>query len=442
MKRLITVSEKHDLKIGVAEAVVLAGGVGAAAWVGWSLGQGGVGWGYIAAWCAGLVAAGLSFRWPVVGFCAYVGLVYGTPRYDGSLVVIAQMGASSYLCGVCVAGWGVWWFRQSSRPRVWGATTVAMAAFVVWLGVCLVAALAQGRAWNPHFNHHPRLYVEALGMMLVAATAVSNAKAVGWFALVLSVALCVRGVVTGTEGLYLDGDAGALVVMCLPLTLMGWRTCGDWRVGAVWAALGMGLVVMLALTQNRAGAVGFVALVLCVLAVERFRWPVYAVSAGVLAVLGVAFYFSPYWQRFVGIWEGTTDRNSVEARLQMWGASWRMYLDHPVFGVGPGNFPNLIQGYVPRLDDRYATHNNFLSVLAEAGPVGLVLYGGLFLGALVGQWRTWRVAGPDWPGAGARAVFAAVVVYLVVGQFISRQDMPLAYILVGLGVGMRRRVFG
>jgi hypothetical protein len=61
-------------------------------------------------------------------------------------------------------------------------------------------------------------------------------------------------------------------------------------------------------------------------------------------------------------------------RWQYWHASAKMYADHPLTGVGPGNFSQYYTRYKPAeaLESVADPHNFVLSILTEYGPFGLV----------------------------------------------------------------------
>jgi O-antigen ligase len=81
-----------------------------------------------------------------------------------------------------------------------------------------------------------------------------------------------------------------------------------------------------------------------------------------------------------------TDENfSVAERMAHWQAGWRMFEDHPLTGVGAGNFNAEYPNYFTRSTFRFSrghAHNYYIHVLAETGIVGLVLYLSLALGFL------------------------------------------------------------
>ncbi len=75
--------------------------------------------------------------------------------------------------------------------------------------------------------------------------------------------------------------------------------------------------------------------------------------------------------------------SSQGARLHVWDASWHVFLDHPIFGVGFENSAKLYPDYFVKLGlpIQYVAghaHNQFLEVLAGAGVIGLAGYLGAF----------------------------------------------------------------
>ncbi|RIK40091.1 MAG: hypothetical protein DCC58_14410 [Chloroflexi bacterium] len=73
-----------------------------------------------------------------------------------------------------------------------------------------------------------------------------------------------------------------------------------------------------------------------------------------------------------------TDENfAAVERMAHWQAGWRMFKDHPILGVGPGNFNTLYPSYYVREEFRFSqghAHNYYIHLLAETGILGLVAY--------------------------------------------------------------------
>lgn len=78
---------------------------------------------------------------------------------------------------------------------------------------------------------------------------------------------------------------------------------------------------------------------------------------------------------------GVADLDPIRARVGLARITYQMFKDHPVVGVGFGHFRDYADRYHSDPADKYLSlssqlmeHNNFLSILAESGLVGLVLY--------------------------------------------------------------------
>ncbi len=78
--------------------------------------------------------------------------------------------------------------------------------------------------------------------------------------------------------------------------------------------------------------------------------------------------------------------NSMLVRWQYWHAAAQMYADHPLAGVGPGNFAHFYTRYKPAaaLESVSDPHNFPLSLLTQYGPLGLV---GFLVMVLLPLWK-------------------------------------------------------
>ncbi|MCH8215942.1 MAG: O-antigen ligase family protein [Planctomycetes bacterium] len=66
--------------------------------------------------------------------------------------------------------------------------------------------------------------------------------------------------------------------------------------------------------------------------------------------------------------------NSMLVRWQYWRATCQMIADHPILGVGPGNFADAYYRYKPMtaIESIADPHNVLLSLLSQYGPLGLL----------------------------------------------------------------------
>ncbi|MFZ4548799.1 MAG: O-antigen ligase family protein, partial [Bacteroidales bacterium] len=87
-----------------------------------------------------------------------------------------------------------------------------------------------------------------------------------------------------------------------------------------------------------------------------------------------------------GIWERMstikTDESSINARLTTWKRSFKLIAEHPILGVGTGNWKIEVLKYeAPMADNHiisYKNHNDFIEVTAETGLLGGIIYLSVF----------------------------------------------------------------
>jgi len=106
-----------------------------------------------------------------------------------------------------------------------------------------------------------------------------------------------------------------------------------------------------------------------------------------------------------GVRKGTLPSSSLAYRWQYWQAGYRLFLDHPLAGVGAGNFGYYYTRYkLPEAEEEVSSpHNVVVQAFTEWGVFGgvglLLLLGGIFL-ALA---RTWSAdPSPAEPAADAK----------------------------------------
>lgn len=164
------------------------------------------------------------------------------------------------------------------------------------------------------------------------------------------------------------------------------------------ARLGSGLIVLLMLattvfTKSRAGFLGLAVVALLIVIQARRIKPGLAAGAIVASLLVVPFLPSAVWTRASSIFNAEEDETgSRAARQNLMEEGWKTFLEHPLTGVGAGQFQN----YNPpdRQEPWRETHNVVLQVLAEMGILGGIAFGYLLTrgaGSLLWTWRRFRV---------------------------------------------------
>lgn len=146
------------------------------------------------------------------------------------------------------------------------------------------------------------------------------------------------------------------------------------------AMMSLGIVM----TYSRSGLLAFLlTIVVCVweYGVKGKRYHIVAATAMICVVgLGAALSTSHYRVRvesiFLGNIKGSMDKGSLQARKDLLKKSIIVAATHPIFGVGPGCFPLVDQGW-------RVAHNSYTEVAAESGIPALLL----FLLAILGAFR-------------------------------------------------------
>jgi putative inorganic carbon (hco3(-)) transporter len=202
-------------------------------------------------------------------------------------------------------------------------------------------------------------------------------------------------------------------------------------------------------TFSRGGILALGGVVLLMLLRRPTHWKALAALA-LVGALAVPFLPSGYLDRLttlgqVGTVESTTDV-SIRGRTAEAGAAWAMFMDHPLTGVGLGNFSGHYQEYARNLGIEVKRverqpHNLFLEVAAETGIPGLFAFGALIGGAFFAitiARRRWRAAGRE-PEAGlAYAVGVALVGWLATSAFLHLDFARPWWLLMGVAFALPR----
>jgi O-antigen ligase len=258
---------------------------------------------------------------------------------------------------------------------------------------------------------------------------------------VLAGVVATRAALQAPDGIHLESYLATLAAVSLPLVLVGAVLARNAAARAAFVLAAAALAGIVVAGENRAAAVALGAAALAALA-QALRWGPrrrLAAAAGAAALLaaGVWLATSDHAARFRSLWNpqahagAALDRGTAAERLEIWRAGWEMAVDHPLLGVGPGNFQALLPMYRPGMDP-LAGHSNYVQMLAETGFPGLLLYLAVFVAALLALGRVASVGGGgSQAGTVARLLQIALVAYLAGGAFNSRHDLVLAYVVVG-----------
>jgi O-antigen ligase len=216
------------------------------------------------------------------------------------------------------------------------------------------------------------------------------------------------------------------------------------RQGVGLAAMAAAVMVLLG-TGSRSGLLGLGVLgILLWTSPRAFR--VSLPQVGLLAAAGVfavATLVPPEsFERMINFSpdKGEVGATSNRMREETLERAWQIFADHPVFGIGLGNFREVSRQIYQ--DSFYRPpHNSYLWAASEGGILVVLGYVALF-------WITWRdlrivtrLAHRD-PEIGA-AAGAVRVIFLLYAFFSAFADLwlnPITYAMIGLIVVMRRYV--
>lgn len=167
-----------------------------------------------------------------------------------------------------------------------------------------------------------------------------------------------------------DANAYALYILVLiPLAI--YRIMGSKGIYRLlyWGCLAS-FLALLVLTGSRAGVLGFLgaAGVLILYYIGRRLKQVLALITVLVVIL---YFFVPesYWYRVSTIKNSESDY-SIQVRLENYKVALKMFLDHPVVGVGIHNFKDYRRDY--GLPKEYIVHNSYLEVLAGGGLLSFI----------------------------------------------------------------------
>jgi O-antigen ligase len=188
-------------------------------------------------------------------------------------------------------------------------------------------------------------------------------------------------------------------------------------------------------TYSRSGLLAMVVtVIICIwefgIRGKRTTVLVSAALAGVVA-LGVVIATPHYLLRveslFLGNIEGSGDRNSLAARKELLKQSLTIMTQHPLFGIGPGNFPSYTETWV-------VAHNSYAELGAETGVPGVFLFVLMLFLSLRKIRRVRKLPGYEssedirlWTSA----LWAALAAYMAGAAFASTEYNLFPYFMVG-----------
>ena len=205
----------------------------------------------------------------------------------------------------------------------------------------------------------------------------------------------------------------------------------------VLAAIGLVSAATL-LSLSRGALVGVGAGFLLFVITDRRRVRV-TLAAGVLATVGTIAVIQSNPQRFhqALLLKSQVAQENISTRFGAWGAASRLAADHPLLGVGPGNFQfyyNRLTGQPVGTFTLTVAHNALLDIGAELGLVAMFLLAVYLVLAFV-RLTTCIERGYGDPGF-VRALRISLTIAIVSSMFLSEQYFLPFWLLGGLAAAI------
>jgi O-antigen ligase len=148
--------------------------------------------------------------------------------------------------------------------------------------------------------------------------------------------------------------------------------------------------------------------------------------------------------RLLSIWDPYLPSNYV--RLSLWKAGWKIFLDHPVFGVGDIDLAFLYKQYKSKYEKEIQghMHNNFVHILVTLGLFGLFAFCFLLYKMFRIDFSIYReIKNISFISSYALGTIAALSTVIIAGltelNFFDHEIMTLLWFTFGLNVALYKR---
>ncbi|MDT8368308.1 MAG: O-antigen ligase family protein [Longimicrobiales bacterium] len=310
--------------------------------------------------------------------------------------------------GLLLAGFAILYAfmnpRALTQANLRGWEAKAILAMAVIACVSIPFSLSIGGSASYFIDNYSRVLLLALLLLLalrntrdiylfVLAYVVGSAILV-WLAIAVFDLSSAGSAVSRLDDMYgYDAnDAGLVLVMGIPLTLLVLQTAvGWWKFLPIAVLAGSGWAI--ALTGSRGAFLALGAIVLALLVGMKSIPPARRVAV-LLVLMGALHLSAPdgYWTQMSTILTPDEDYNwnAAIGRVAIAQRGLGYMMDHPVTGVGLNNFARA-EGTISVIARRsvagtnipwVAPHNSYIQVAAELGIPGILVFGTLVFGGM------------------------------------------------------------
>ena len=130
----------------------------------------------------------------------------------------------------------------------------------------------------------------------------------------------------------------------------------------------------------------------------------------------------------------TQGTDTIGLRYKLWDAGFRMWLDHPITGVGIGMYPHELPYYARGIPQYYlhlVAHSTYVQLLSETGIVGLGLWLTMAAISLRNLWKASRIEDLELKSL-ATVWFIVLAILLIGGITMTQSAEKLIWICMGV----------
>jgi probable O-glycosylation ligase (exosortase A-associated) len=345
--------------------------------------------------------------------------------------------AIALLIGWAIHGFGSWRFGRA-RPVVY-----CLIGFMIWY------ATSGFLAYHPEASSRPTEAMLKIVLPFVVGITIIDSqaklKALAW------VIMFSQGYVAydlnmsyfgGFNRLHnygfggMDNNCNAIALVCGAgfAFFLGLGEQKQWRRWLAFVLAGL-MAHAIMFSFSRGGMLALIITGVASFVLIRKR-PVYYAYLLLAVAVGLRMAGPEVLERFYSAFADQEERDlSAQSRLDMWGACQQLANRHPVFGIGPDNFPIVAPEFGWPLGKQ--AHSLWFQAAAETGYVGVGL---LLTFYLLSMKRLYRMAkdlnrvAPEIADR-CRMVIASLIGFMVAAQFVSLPGLEIPYYVNLVGAG-------
>lgn len=366
-----------------------------------------------------------------------------------------------------IAAIGMFFFKEGRSPFLGKASIFTILVFAGWVTLTTTWAVVPYEAWGKwNFVYKTILFAAFLPAVIRSRIQMEAVLTIIYISIAFNfIPFGLKTLISGggynREFGFIQGNSGlgegstlaAFSVVVIPLILFSLHFGKLFHKNLLTKAFRYGLIILAIAAAvgsfARTGLVASAVLATLFVATQKHRMRYFA---AILATLAIAYLFvSPEWlERMQTITEYQGDTSAL-SRLAVWQWTIDYALAHPLGGGFNSYMINSIT--IPMQTDAgqifvehtgIAFHNMYIEVLGEHGFVGLAIYLLLLTTALLRLLAVIRLTSKDdslaWAGGMARALFAALSVYMVAGNFIGVAFNPFLFYLIAMSISLKLHV--